>query len=319
MNFKHITVLEDEAVANLNLESGDLAVDCTGGGGGHSRKILDKIGKKSHLLIIDRDPQACAHLRLIFAKEIKSQQVIVEHARFSQLKQIIKNHQLQSPKAILADIGVSSHQIDTADRGFSFQKEGPLDMRMDQSPKEAGVADFINNADINKIAEVIKTCGQEPHAKRIAQAIDEQRKSQKITTTAQLAELIKSVYPYKYSKKHPATRTFQALRIYINQELQELESLLTQGFDVLSSKGRLAIIAFHSLEDSLVKAKFKALANKNLPSWLNRDIPLTPTQITSYTKTKGKLIKPFPIKASKQDIKDNPRCRSAVLRIIEKL
>lgn len=318
-NFKHISILSNELIGSLNLQNGDYVVDCTTGGGGHSAKILEQILPDGKLLALDQDPHAIKHLKTKFADEIKKGSVILEKVVFSDLEEVSKKHGFfGQTSAIIADIGVSSHQIDTGERGFSFQQEGPLDMRMNPEEGVPTAAELVNTYPKEDLVKILYRYGEEREAPRIARAILKRREKEEIKTTTDLVELVKAALPYKKSKKNPATKTFQALRIYVNKELDELEGLLESFHGVLKPKGRFGVITFHSLEDKLVKHSFLTLSGKKLQSDLPRDIPLTQDEITRYTNVKGKVLKPFPTKPSAEEVQTNPRARSAKLRVIEK-
>lgn len=320
LEFNHESVLSFELLKSLNLKKGDLAIDCTTGGGGHAAKMVEQIAPSGKLLALDQDQEAIQHLKEKFSAEIESQTVILEHTPFSQLKDFVAKHNFhEKTSAVIADIGVSSHQINTAIRGFSFQKDGPLDMRMDQYKNPLTAKEVVNSYPEAELAQILFDYGQESHARRIVKRIVQERSKKSIETTSELSEIIRKSLPYQHSKKNPATKTFQALRIYVNQELEQLKQMLEQAFSCLKVGGRLAIITFHSLEDKIVKDYFLTLAgkkNKNLPP---REIPLTQKQINDYNNVSGKVIKPFPTNPSDAEINVNPRARSARLRVIEKI
>lgn len=318
--FKHTSVLLEELINSVNLNDGDFIIDCTTGGGGHAEELLKKTLPNGKLLAIDQDSDAIFHLQNKFSTFIKNNNVILEQTPFSELTQFAKKHGFfQKTSAIIADLGVSSHQIDTGERGFSFQLDGPLDMRMNTQKDDLTAKEIVNSFSEDKLLEILYNYGEEPQAYKIVKAIIHSRKKQEITTTQELAEIIKSALSYKYSKKNPATKTFQAIRIYLNQELEELKKLLDASYEILKPSGSLAIITFHSLEDKIVKNHFLTLAGKKFQTNLPREIPLTQEQINSYNQVKGKIIKPFPMTASKEEIALNPRSRSAKLRVIEKI
>lgn len=319
-NFHHISVLSEELISGLNLKPGDWAIDCTTGGGGHSKQILEKILPDGKLLALDQDPDAIKHLKQKFAQEIEAGSVILEQASFSQLGEIAKKHGfLEKASGIMADIGVSSHQLDIGERGFSFMQDGPLNMRMDGDTEALTAEKLLNTFSAEEIADIIYKYGEERFSRRIAKAIVDQREKAPLTRTLELGELVKSATPYKNSKKHPATKTFQALRIYLNEELEELETLLKSFCPVLKPSGRLGMITFHSLEDRIVKQNLLELSGRNKQKELPREIPLTASEMTSYNEARVKIIKPFPTKPSNEELKVNPRARSAKLRVVEKL
>ena len=318
-DFHHISVLSDELIASLSIRAGDTVVDCTCGGGGHASKILEKLGPSGRLIAFDRDPQAIAHLQTKFADELKSGRLLLIQSPYSHLKSELAQHSVGKIDKICADIGISSPQIDQAERGFSFQSDGPLDMRMDQTQAKSAEA-VVNEYDYAELKKIIASLGEEPKAHFVAEAIVKARQESPIRTTRQLAEIVSNSIHYRTrSKKNPATKTFQALRIYVNDELGELHQLCEDGFELLSSTGRFAIISFHSLEDKIVKDSFKLLGRgKPLPSHISR-APVSEAVIDELKDIKAKIIKPFPITAGKQELDFNPRARSAKLRVIEKL
>lgn len=307
-HFEHLPVLLDETIAALSLKNDGKYVDATFGRGGHSRAILAQLGNDGRLMGIDRDPQAIAEGRALAAEDSRFS---IYHSEFSDLGRCVQDRLWQGQvDGILMDIGVSSPQLDDADRGFSFMKDGPLDMRMNP---EVGIsaAEWLATAEMDEIASVIKELGEERYGKRIARAIVETRDENPITTTAQLAALVDKASPSREKHKHPATRTFQAIRIFINNELEELTQALEQALDMLAVGGRLAVISFHSLEDRIVKRFFRDQARgDDLPS----HFPVTADQLNQRVKIVGKAIK-----AGDAELAVNPRARSAVLRIAEKL
>ncbi|MFD1805383.1 16S rRNA (cytosine(1402)-N(4))-methyltransferase RsmH [Pasteurella oralis] len=311
---EHITVLLHEAVNGLALKEKGIYIDGTFGRGGHSRLILSQLAYNGRLIAIDRDPRAIAE-----ANKIQDPRFHIEHNSFSAIPAICEKLGLTGKiDGILLDLGVSSPQLDEAERGFSFMKDGPLDMRMDTT-QGLSAAQWLQQVSEQDLAWVLKTFGEERFAKRIANAIVNYNKSalqnntEPLTRTLQLAELVANAVPFKDKHKHPATRTFQAIRIFINAELDELESVLQSALAMLAEKGRLAIISFHSLEDRMVKHFMrKQTKGEALP----KGLPLRDDQIkrTQTLKTIGKAIMP-----SEQEQAQNPRSRSAVLRIAEKI
>lgn len=306
---KHITVLLHEAVDGLAIKPGGIYIDGTFGRGGHSRLILSKLGEQGRLIAIDRDLRAIAE-----ANTITDSRFQIVHSAFSSIPEICEELGLIGKiDGILLDLGVSSPQLDEAERGFSFMRDGPLDMRMDTT-KGLSAMEWLAQVSVDDLAWVLKEFGEERFAKRIAQAVVSYNKSasEKISRTLQLAQIIADAVPFKDKHKHPATRSFQAIRIYINSELDELEKALNSALTVLAPEGRLSIISFHSLEDRMVKQFMRKQSKgeavpKGLPileSELNKNIPL---------KTVGKAIMP-----SEAEIEANPRSRSAVLRVAEK-
>jgi len=283
----HQSVLLKEAVDGLNVKKGRHYIDATAGGGGHTEEILKRGG---NVLAIDRDPEAIDYLR---KKNLKN--LILVNDNFSHIKSIAVKFGFTSVSGIIFDLGVSSHQLDEAERGFSFQKEGPLDMRMDPT-LQITAKDLVNNFSKRRLNEIIKDFGEEKLSWPIAGAISSARQVKAIQSTNELAEIVSEVYR-KYrqkSKLHPATKTFQALRIVINSELLNLEEALPQTVEILKKGGRLVVISFHSLEDAQVKRFFKQAA-----------------RLKTQTLT--------PISPGAGEIQKNPRSRSAKLRIAEKI
>jgi len=307
-NFKHTTVLLDEAVNGLNIREDGIYIDGTFGRGGHSRLILSQLGAHGQLLAIDRDPQAIAA-----AAEIKDPRFSIVHGPFSALAEYVEERGLTGKiDGVLLDLGVSSPQLDDAERGFSFMRDGPLDMRMDPTRGQSA-AEWLQNAEEADIAFVLKTYGEERFAKRIARAIVERNREQPMTRTKELADLIAAATPVKDKFKHPATRSFQAIRIWINSELEEIDIALKGALTVLAPGGRLSIISFHSLEDRLVK---RFMRDQSRGPQVPTGIPMTESQLKALggreLKTLGKLI------PGEAEVKDNPRARSSVLRIAER-
>lgn len=297
----------EEAVDGLNIQADGLYVDATFGRGGHAAAILQQLSERGKLLLLDRDPTAVAVAQQRFAEDPR---VTVVQSPFSHLGEVLKQQQIERKiDGLLLDLGVSSPQLDESERGFSFMQDGPLDMRM--NPQQGlSAAQWLQQADQQEIARVLWEYGDERHSRRVAAAIVRDRQETPFTSTLQLAELIKRVIP-GHSKKHPATKSFQAIRIEVNQELEELRTLLDQLIDLLQPAGRVAIISFHSLEDRMVKRFFRRCekGDQECPP----DIPLRTTKFEGPLSTVGKAQ--FP---SSQEIEQNPRSRSAVLRIAEK-
>ncbi len=305
---EHLPVLLNEAVAALAIKADGIYVDGTFGRGGHARQILTHLSDAGRLLGLDKDPAAIAVGQEL---SLHDPRFSIEQCSFAELLTATHARAWQGKiNGILLDIGVSSPQLDEADRGFSFQKDGPLDMRMNP---DAGIsaAEWLATAEMEDIAHVIKTLGEERFGTRIARAIVETRDASPLTTTKQLADLVDKASPFREKHKHPATRTFQAIRIYINNELGDLTTGLEQALEVLAVGGRLAVISFHSLEDRIVKRYFREQAKgDDLPSYF----PIRADELHPRIKLIGKAIK-----AGKDELAVNPRARSAVLRIVEKL
>lgn len=307
-NNQHQTVMLNEAVAGLNIKADGYYLDATFGRGGHSRAILAKLGPQGRLLVMDKDPQA---LKVAHELAAQDERVIVYAGSFKSATEFCNAQNLLGQiNGILFDLGVSSPQLDQDDRGFSFMREGPLDMRMDPT-SGISVAEWLATASENAIAEVLKTLGEERFNKRIARSIVEQRQIKPIATTTQLAEIIVKAIPVREKHKHPATRSFQALRIFINQELEDLAATLQQVLAILAPFGRLVVISFHSLEDRIVKQYIaREVKGDDFPHLL----PVTQAQLNPKLRSIGKAIKP-----STEEIAFNVRARSAIMRIAEKL
>ncbi len=302
----HQSVLLQEAVQALAIKASGTYVDGTFGRGGHSRAILEQLGPQGRLLAFDRDPQAIAA-----ARTINDSRLTVWHSCFGGITQVLQQAGISSIDGVLLDIGVSSPQIDAAERGFSFRFNAPLDMRMDTTQGETAAA-FLALADIKEITEVIKNYGEERFAFQIAKKIVAARSERPLTTTGELATLVRETVRTREPGQDPATRTFQALRIHVNQELEQLALVLPQARDVLVEGGRLVVISFHSLEDRIVKRFIRdAAKTDNLP----KNLPLRAIDLPRP------LLRSFgrPIKAGVAEINANPRARSAVLRVAEKL
>ncbi|ADO08333.1 MULTISPECIES: 16S rRNA (cytosine(1402)-N(4))-methyltransferase RsmH [Pantoea] len=307
-NFKHTTVLLDEAVNGLNIREDGIYIDGTFGRGGHSRLILSQLGEKGRLIAIDRDPQAIAA-----AAEITDPRFSIIHGPFSALAEYVAERDLVGKiDGILLDLGVSSPQLDDAERGFSFMRDGPLDMRMDPS-RGHSAAEWLLHAEEADIAFVLKTYGEERFSKRIARAIVERNREQPMTRTRELAEVISVAMPVKDKFKHPATRSFQAIRIWINSELEEIDIALKGAVEVLAPQGRLSVISFHSLEDRLVK---RFMRDQSRGPQVPAGIPMTEHQLRALGGRELKLL--GKMSPGDAEVSENPRARSSVLRIAEK-
>ena len=303
----HTSVMVKEVVEALNIRPDGTYVDATFGRGGHTRAILECLGPAGRVLAIDRDPDACRYGHEVFANEPR---MLLVQARFSDLAEIIEREGLrQRITGMVFDLGVSSPQLDHASRGFSFQKQGPLDMRMDFSTGET-VADWLSAVEEAELVRVLRELGEERYAKRIARAVVSARGHVPLTTTTQLAALISQCVPTAEPGKHPATRTFQALRIKVNGELDELDVILSQIESLLSVNGRLVVISFHSLEDRRVKHFFRRCARGDQ---YPPDLPITRDQIRPTLRLVGKLLRP-----TREEVDLNPRARSAVMRVAER-
>ena len=306
--YKHTPVLLNEVLNGLTVRSDGCYIDCTFGRGGHSDAILQRLNERGRLYILDKDPEAINRAEARFKTDSR---VAMIHSNFSSLSKVADEHGITGHvDGLLFDLGVSSPQLDNGERGFSFMRDGNLDMRMDTS-SGISAAQWINEAKQEEIAEVLRVYGEERFARRIATAIVKTRETTSISRTVQLAELIAAAIPRKERDKHPATRSFQAIRIFINRELDELKQVLDQVLDILNTGGRLAIISFHSLEDRIVK-RFMRKAAMGDP--YPHDLPVTVKELHARLKIIGK-----PSRASEEEVRNNPRSRSAVLRIGEKL
>lgn len=306
--YGHTPVLVEEVVNGLKLRPDGFYVDGTFGRGGHSRAILARLGGDGRLLVFDRDPEAVARARHLAEQEPRLDCV---HAGFSSMRRELEARgRCGEVDGVLLDLGVSSPQLDDSRRGFSFSREGELDMRMDPG---AGVsaAQWINQAAEGEIADVLHRYGEERHARRIARAIVKARAERPITGTLQLAGIIASANPSREQGKHPATRSFQGIRIFINDELEELRQGLAGAFHCLRVGGRLLVISFHSLEDRMVKRFMRDLAR--FDPW-PKELPVRADAVRPLLKVIGKPVTPGP-----GEIEANPRARSARLRIAEKL
>lgn len=307
-NYQHKTVLLDEAVNGLNLRSNGIYIDGTFGRGGHSRLILSQLGPEGRLVAIDRDPQAIAA-----AAEITDPRISIVHGPFSDMASYVRELGLEGQiNGVLLDLGVSSPQLDDAERGFSFMRDGPLDMRMDPT-RGLSAAEWLMKAEEEDIAWVLKTFGEERFAKRIARAIVERNRLEPMTRTHELATLIANASPFREKHKHPATRSFQAIRIYINSELEEIERALNGALEILAPEGRLSIISFHSLEDRIVK---QFIRHHSRGPQVPAGIPLTEAQLRSQGGRKLKAL--GKMKPSGEEVNANPRARSSVLRFAER-
>jgi 16S rRNA (cytosine1402-N4)-methyltransferase len=309
MTQQHAPVLHDEAIAALEIKPDGRYVDGTYGRGGHARSILAGLGEQGRLIVMDRDPEAIADAHRTFDADNR---VTIIHDDYANLQtRMAELELLEQIDGILLDLGVSSPQLDDASRGFSFQQNGPLDMRMNPAEGESA-ADWLAQADEADIARVLWQYGEERQSRRIAKKIVEVRQSRAIDDTASLAGLISEVLPRPKNHRHPATRSFLAIRIHINQELGQIERLLETVFDILKIGGRLLVISFHSLEDRLVKRFFKKLSTRQK---IPRGLPLRDSEIESGIRLKVTLKA---IKAGAGELALNPRSRSAVLRVAER-
>lgn len=309
MTLSHAPVLHDEVIALMAIRPDGQYVDGTYGRGGHARSILAGLGDRGRLIVMDRDPEAIADARRRFGDDPRVEIIQDDYANMG--ARIEELELAEKIDGVLLDLGVSSPQLDDADRGFSFQQDGKLDMRMDPASGESA-ADWLQQADEAEIARVLWEYGEERYSRRIAKKIAETRKSTPITTTRALADLVASCMPRPKNKRHPATRSFQAIRIQINRELEQIQRLLESLLGILRVGGRLLVISFHSLEDRIVKRFFKTRSSRQE---IPRGLPLRDSEIDQVVPLKivGKAIK-----AGTAEIAVNPRARSAVLRVAER-
>lgn len=307
MGFSHQPVLLEQTIHSLNINPDGIYLDGTAGGGGHSAEILKQF-RNGRLICVDQDPDAIETLQEKFGN---CANVAIVQSNFSEIGTIVSELGVASLDGVLLDIGVSSHQLDTAERGFSYHSNAPLDMRMSQSGVTA--AELVNELPFNELVRILSSYGEEKFAKNIARAIERERTAEPITTTLRLAEIVKSAYPpAKRHDKHPARKTFQALRIAVNGELDRLSKGLDEAFAVLKTGGRLSVITFHSLEDRIVKQR--------MAKWCEgcicpKDFPIC----VCGNKPKARLVSRKPVEADERELSENPRSRSAKLRSCEKI
>lgn len=308
MEFKHIPVLFNETIDSLNIKPDGIYADCTAGGGGHSGAILERLSEKGRLVMIDQDPEAIANLRKKFAD---NNNVLIINRNFKDIDEIARENAIDGFDGILADLGVSSHQLDTPERGFSFHSDAPLDMRM--SKQGISAADIVNTYDEKELARILLCYGEEKFAKSIARLIVARRKEQPFETTFQLVEVIKDAIPARARREggHPARRSFQALRISVNQEISILPSSIEKMFSLLNPGGVLSIITFHSLEDRAVKNMFRSFTEG---CTCPKDFPVCVCGNTPKGRLPFKSLSP-----SEQELELNSRSRSARLRSVIKL
>lgn len=305
MEFNHISVLLNETIKSLNINPDGIYVDGTVGGGGHSLEIAKRL-KNGRLIALDQDPDAVK----VATDRLKGYNAQVIQSNFSEMDTVLKELNIDKVDGILLDLGVSSYQLDTAERGFSYHKESALDMRMSQSGISA--EDIVNDFAENELADIFWRFGEEKFSRKIASKIVSERQKQRITTTTQLAEIIANAYPASARRDgHPARKCFQAIRIAVNAELDRLNEVLDKAFDLLKTDGVLSIITFHSLEDRMVKLRFKEYCTGcTCP-------PDFPVCVCGKTP-KGHLLTRKPIEPSVEELSNNPRSRSAKLRVIIK-
>jgi len=306
--YSHQPVLLAEVLTGLSIKPDGVYVDGTFGRGGHAGAILAVLGPEGRLLAMDKDPEAIHSAEQQFGTDPRFE---IEQGAFTMLSSMIAQRQLQGRvNGLLLDLGVSSPQLDDASRGFSFSEDGPLDMRMDPS-SGTSAARWLETAAESDISRVLKTYGEERFSRRIARAIVETRHENPLQTTRQLAELVAAAVPVREKHKHPATRSFQAIRIFVNNELDEITSVLDQVIDVLAPQGRMAVISFHSLEDRIVK---RFIRDEYRGEQAPLEFPLAGMDYVPRLKPVGKAVR-----AGAAEVQHNPRARSAVLRVAERL
>lgn len=307
MEYAHETVLLREAVDALITQAEGTYIDGTFGRGGHSREILKCLSPSGRLIGIDKDPEAIAVGQKLTTED---ERFSIVQGSFANLSQLMAQQGIENVTGVLLDLGVSSPQLDESERGFSFLRDGPLDMRMDPTSGQSA-SEWLAVAAEAEIARVLKEFGEERFAKRLARAVVDARAEQAIVSTLQLAKIISEAHPAWEKGRHPATKTFQAIRIFINNELGDLESFLDGVLDSLSVGGRLAVISFHSLEDRMVKRFIKRhVRGDDLPS----NIPIRDDQLNRRMRQLGKAVK-----ANRQEVENNVRSRSAIMRVAEKI
>ncbi|AEO08581.1 16S rRNA m4C1402 methyltransferase [Buchnera aphidicola str. Ak (Acyrthosiphon kondoi)] len=304
---KHIPVMKKELIHSLKIKKNGIYIDSTFGTGGHSHEILKKLGKDGKLYSIDKDPIAFS-----IGKNIKDSRFHIINENFSKLLDYAKKKKIVGQvNGIIFDLGISSLQIDNHKRGFSFKKDGPLDMRMNPN-HGIPASEWLFKSNVEEIAFVLKTFGEERFSKKIAYSIKKISQKKKITSTLELANIIKKSIPIKNKFKHPARRSFQAIRIYINQELEEIKKALESTLKILKPGGRVSILSFHSLEDRIVK---KFMIKNSIKAIVPYGMPITEKQLNKLKKCKLKIISR--LLPTQNEINDNPRARSSILRVAE--
>lgn len=313
MTFEHKPVLLNECIEYLNIRADGIYVDATVGGAGHSSEILKRLGPEGLLIGIDQDAEAIEAAGQRLGKVETEGRYVLYHTNFENIRGILEKQKINSVDGVLMDLGVSSHQLDEGERGFSYQHDAPLDMRMDKST-ERDAAWVVNNLSREELTRIIREYGEEKWAPRIAEFIVKYREIQKISTTGQLAEIVKAAIPAaaRRTGPHPARRTFQAIRIAVNRELEVLEKALNETINLLNPGGRLAVITFHSLEDRIVKQTFRDRAQGCI---CPPDFP----ECVCGRKPEIRIITRKPVTASQSELEENPRARSAKLRVAEKI
>lgn len=313
VQFEHETVLLKETIDGLDINPNGIYVDCTLGGAGHARYILSQLSERGRLYAFDQDINAINNAKVTLKEEYEQGKVVFIHSNFRNLQEELAKHDVRYVDGIYYDLGVSSPQLDHAERGFSYHQEARLDMRMDQS-QELSAYEVVNHWTFEQLVKAIYRYGEEKFAKRIVRSIEQTREKHPIESTTELAEIVKYAIPAATRRTggHPAKRTFQAIRIAVNDELGAIEASLEQALTLLKVEGRLSVISFHSLEDRLVKQLFKQMST---PPETPNNLPLLPEQM----QAEYRLINRKPILASEEELEHNNRSRSAKLRIIERL
>ena len=307
MDFNHISVLLEESVVALNVKPDGVYVDCTAGGGGHSAEVLKYLGENGRMILFDRDPDAIETVTNRFKDD---ERVTIVHSNYSEIKKVLNDMGVKGVDGIIADLGVSSHQLDTPERGFSFHYDAPLDMRMSQQGTTA--EEIVNSYSQKELFNVISKYGEEKFASSVASAIVKARDKKRIETTLELAEIVSNAIPSKFRRNgHPARKTFQAIRIEVNAELTVLENTLPDMFECLNKNGVLAIISFHSLEDRIVKDYFRTLKEG---CTCPKEFP-----VCVCGKSPKAVVKSAGVKATGKEVNENNRSRSAKLRTAVKL
>lgn len=312
-DFQHTTVLLHETVDGLAIKPGGIYVDCTLGGAGHSEYLLSQLNADGHLYAFDQDQKAIDNAKIRLAEYVQKNQVTFVKANFREITAELNHLGVTEVDGILYDLGVSSPQLDEAERGFSYHQDAPLDMRMDQDAPLSAYQ-VVNDYSYHELVKIFFRYGEEKFSKQIARVIERKREEQPIETTGQLVDIIKEVIPAPARRKggHPAKRVFQAIRIAVNDELGAIESSLEQAIDLLAIEGRVSVITFHSLEDRIVKTMFKEFS---APKDMTPGLPMVPEEFQPVLK----LVNRKPIVASEEELNENNRARSAKLRIAEKV
>jgi 16S rRNA (cytosine1402-N4)-methyltransferase len=312
-DFQHTTVLLHETVDGLAIKPDGIYVDCTLGGAGHSEYLLSQLNADGHLYAFDQDQKAIDNAKIRLAEYVQKNQVTFVKANFRELTAELNHLGVTEVDGILYDLGVSSPQLDEAERGFSYHQDAPLDMRMDQDAPLSAYQ-VVNDYSYHELVKIFFRYGEEKFSKQIARMIERKREEQPIETTGQLVDIIKEVIPAPARRKggHPAKRVFQAIRIAVNDELGAIESSLEQAIDLLAIEGRVSVITFHSLEDRIVKTMFKEFST---PNDMPPGVPMVPEEFQPVLK----LVNRKPIVASEEELNENNRARSAKLRIAEKV